>query len=388
MTADRGGLIWNCLSAAYRPVGRLLYRHRTTGSVPRAGGVILVANHATMADGVWLAIIARRRVFFMANQRLFRRRLLGPFLRWIGTFPKRKFEPDVRAARTALRHCRAGAAVGLFPEACRTWDGRTARLQPGLGDLVRMAGVPVVVVRFLTGHMQSPQWARLRRWVPIVAEVSEPLRFPGDMSGEAIESAIAARLAIDPAVLPAPRGSVGLGLALGLPDYLWACPACRARATLRARGLLRNRIGCASCGAEWRVRLDLGLDAQVPGCRSLHIGEASRDLVEHHLSPLATGGPRVHQLGGLSWESEAGTLGNPAVPASLAIHDGIAHLETAENDKLVLPLADLDACFLQGSALVVVGRAGKWTLHCRPADRVMLWQLLDAARKRSVGTSP
>jgi 1-acyl-sn-glycerol-3-phosphate acyltransferase len=75
-----------------------LFRLRPVNArvVPRSGGAILVANHVTLFDPIWIYDTLRRPVYFVATEELFRGRLLGGILRWVGAFPKRKAASDMK----------------------------------------------------------------------------------------------------------------------------------------------------------------------------------------------------------------------------------------------------------------------------------------------------
>ena len=48
-----------------------------TEVVPRSGAAILVANHVTLFDPIWIYNVLRRPVYFVATEELFRGRFLG-----------------------------------------------------------------------------------------------------------------------------------------------------------------------------------------------------------------------------------------------------------------------------------------------------------------------
>jgi len=111
---------------------RYLFRLRPVNAlaVPRSGGGILVANHVTLFDPIWIYDALRRPVYFVATEELFRGRFLGGLLRWLGAFPKRKAASDLKTMKNMMQVLRRGGLLGLYPEGVRTWDGTNGPLIP------------------------------------------------------------------------------------------------------------------------------------------------------------------------------------------------------------------------------------------------------------------
>lgn len=235
------------------------FRLRATGQrrIPRSGGVLLLPNHTSFFDPLWVTMPVWRPVRFMASAHLFRLKGLAPVLRAMGAFPKKKFVSDRQAVVSLMRFVRGGAVVLVFPEGSRNFDGHTLPLQPGLGSLVRAAKVPVMYARVITGHHVQPRWARYPRFVPVRVEYDGPHDYAGVDPAE-IEADAVRRISVD-GTLPPPAGSFGWRMAHGLPDFLWACPHCLALGGLVVDPDDGNAVGCGDCGAGWTVDVGQGL---------------------------------------------------------------------------------------------------------------------------------
>lgn len=253
------GFYWSVMLLA-RAVSALVFRVRPTfeAPLPRGAPFLLIANHVSALDPVFVAVPVRRRAHFMATAALFEGPLLGSVLGWLGAFPKQRGLKDREAAATLDGLYRAGRVVTLFPEGVRSWDGRMNPMQPGLGRLVKRLDATVVCARIETGHLFGPRWAKHARRVPVMVSYSAPLTWDADASAEAIEADIEARLRIDVEAIRAPAGSRGRRLAVGLPDYLWACPGgCGALNAMRLDG--EERVVCEGCAGGWTVDLSARL---------------------------------------------------------------------------------------------------------------------------------
>lgn len=133
------------------PVLRILYRLRCQGveRLPAEGGYVLAANHCSSLDPwpLGMALYPRRYLRFMAKSELFWFPL-GPFISACGAFPVRRGQRDQDAVDTAVRLCREGHVVVMFPEGTRRAKGlrkrHEARWRSGAARIALEAGVPLV----------------------------------------------------------------------------------------------------------------------------------------------------------------------------------------------------------------------------------------------------
>lgn len=132
------------------PVLRILYRLRCQGveRLPAEGGYVLAANHCSSLDPwpLGMALYPRRYLRFMAKSELFWFPL-GPFISACGAFPVRRAQRDQDAIDTAVRLCREGHVVVMFPEGTRRAKGLRkryeARWRSGAARIALEAGVPL-----------------------------------------------------------------------------------------------------------------------------------------------------------------------------------------------------------------------------------------------------
>jgi 1-acyl-sn-glycerol-3-phosphate acyltransferase len=127
-----------------------------THNIPRAGAVIITPNHQTYADPPLVSIPVRRRVYYMAWDRLFEIPGLSWAIRRLRAFPVRLEAQDPRAAREAIRLMEAGEAVMIFPEGGRSLDGRVQPFKRGAFRLAVARDVPVLPVTIDGGTRSWP----------------------------------------------------------------------------------------------------------------------------------------------------------------------------------------------------------------------------------------
>ncbi len=168
------GILWLLVSA----LGRLLFRYRATGAghIPRRGGVLIAANHASYVDIPFTGIGARRRMWFLGRQDLFMP-AFRPVLQWLGWIPIRQDRLDREGFGRAIRLIQGGKVVVIYPEGTRTPDGRLKRGKPGLGVIVAETGCSVIPA-YLSGTREVlPPGARWITLHPIRVTFGAPVDF-------------------------------------------------------------------------------------------------------------------------------------------------------------------------------------------------------------------
>ncbi len=156
------------LGAVSWPVVYGLFRLEARGleHLPEAGGFVLAANHTSNFDPwpLGMPLWPRRQLYFMAKAELFNP-VLGPPLRAGGAFPVRRGEQDVQAIETAVRLCREGHIVAMFPEGTRREKGLRKRFEAkpraGSARIALAARVPLVPAA-IAGTDRIARLAKLR----------------------------------------------------------------------------------------------------------------------------------------------------------------------------------------------------------------------------------
>ncbi|ANZ34789.1 acyl-phosphate glycerol 3-phosphate acyltransferase [Lentzea guizhouensis] len=139
--------------------------------VPLSGGVVVVANHSSMADGPILFGVLPRRVTFLIKQEMFANAVVGYLLRKIGQLPVKRGEADRTALTSALSVLKAGGVIGVFPEGTRG-DGGVTSAQNGAAWLAKTSGAVVLPVA-CRGTYQAKGWRP-----PVDVLIGEPFHLP------------------------------------------------------------------------------------------------------------------------------------------------------------------------------------------------------------------
>jgi 1-acyl-sn-glycerol-3-phosphate acyltransferase len=176
------------LKVIMTPVLRFVFQVRSEGTenVPRKGPAILASNHQSFIDSVFLPLVVRRRVTFVAKAEYFESRKTAWFFRAVGMIPlKRGGGPaSARALAAAREVLESGGVLGIYPEGTRSPDGRLYKGHTGAARLSIQCHAPVVpVAQFGTAAVQpiGSMWPKLFHRVEV--KMGVPLRSEGGAEG-------------------------------------------------------------------------------------------------------------------------------------------------------------------------------------------------------------
>ncbi len=134
-------------------LAKFLWRFRRVGhsTVPRTGPVIITSNHRCPADPVFLsAAVQYRRISFMIAAEYANWPVIKWVVRLIEAIPVRRGTRDTSATRQAMRHLKAGKAMGIFIEGGIVAPGKTPDPKDGVAMLALKTGAEVIPA-FISG---------------------------------------------------------------------------------------------------------------------------------------------------------------------------------------------------------------------------------------------
>jgi 1-acyl-sn-glycerol-3-phosphate acyltransferase len=168
------------------PVLKVLFRPWVRGSekIPTDGAAILASNHLSFSDSIFLPLMLRRPVVFLAKSEYFTGKgIKGTLSRWFfkgtGQLPidRSGGKASEAALNTGLGVLGQGQLLGIYPEGTRSPDGRLFRGRTGIARMVLEAKVPVFPVAMIDTEKVQPIGRRLPRIRRIGVVVGEPLDF-------------------------------------------------------------------------------------------------------------------------------------------------------------------------------------------------------------------
>ena len=173
------GILW----ILCRVLATVLFRYRVVGGqhLPRSGGVLLAANHASYTDIPLLGCGVPRRLYYLGRSNLFPNSVLNWALRALGWIPLRSGRVDRRAFQFAVELLNSGKSVVIFPEGTRTPDGQLQQGKPGIGVIVANSHCPVLPVYIAGTFDVLPMGAKWIRCRPVRVVFGEPLEFTEEL---------------------------------------------------------------------------------------------------------------------------------------------------------------------------------------------------------------
>jgi 1-acyl-sn-glycerol-3-phosphate acyltransferase len=148
--------------------------------IPRSGGFIIAANHASLLDPPIVGAQVPRQMAAFARKTLWKGGIISWWLDTVGVIPvDRDGGSDVTAIRRVLQTLKEEKGIILFPEGTRTPDGQLQRAKSGVGLMACRTGVPVVPARVFGTFEAFGRNGPLCFGTPVTVAFGRPL-FPGD----------------------------------------------------------------------------------------------------------------------------------------------------------------------------------------------------------------
>ncbi|GAA2391369.1 1-acyl-sn-glycerol-3-phosphate acyltransferase [Catellatospora methionotrophica] len=211
--ADRLGrdsvLYWLLKYIFLGPLLRLIFRPQVEGleHVPDQGPAILASNHLSFSDSIFMPLVVKRKVTFVAKAEYFTGKGLKGWLTkmfFVGTGTIPVDRSGGRAAQAALdtqlRVLRAGGLAGIYPEGTRSPDGRLFRGKTGVARLALESGATVVPVAMLNSDVVQPTGKLIPKVMRVKIRFGAPLdfsRYAGMAGDRFVERAITDEIMYD-----------------------------------------------------------------------------------------------------------------------------------------------------------------------------------------------
>src|SRR5215475_3069559 len=157
------------------PLLLLVFRPQVEGRryVPKRGAAIIASNHLSFSDSIFMPLMVKRRVTFVAKQEYFtgtglKGWLIRMFFVGTGCIPVDRSGGQAAQAAidTGLRVLRSGQLFGIYPEGTRSPDGRIYRGKTGVARMALEAGVPVIPCVMVNTDRIQPAGRRFPRLRP------------------------------------------------------------------------------------------------------------------------------------------------------------------------------------------------------------------------------
>jgi 1-acyl-sn-glycerol-3-phosphate acyltransferase len=148
----------------------LLFRPWAEGqeNVPEDGAALLISNHLSFSDSIFMPLMVNRRVTFLAKSDYFtgtgvKGALSRLFFGGTGQVPidRTGGQASEAALNTGLRILHDGELLALYPEGTRSHDGSLFRGRTGAARMALQAEVPVIPVA-MVGTFEAQPTGQIR----------------------------------------------------------------------------------------------------------------------------------------------------------------------------------------------------------------------------------
>jgi len=124
-----------------------IYRDRIINHerIPERGGALIVANHVTYADALFISLTARRPVRFIVAREFMGNRILSSILELFNSLPISNKNPR-EAINAAAKAIRNGELICIFPEGQLTRTGCLSPIRRGVEVIARRSKAPIIPI--------------------------------------------------------------------------------------------------------------------------------------------------------------------------------------------------------------------------------------------------
>jgi len=164
------------------PILRVLFKVKVEGleNVPKDGPIIMASNHVSFSDSIFLPLVLKRRITFVAKAEYFDSWKTAWFFRAIGQIPIRR--EGGTASQRALDSARDvlvdGGVFGIYPEGTRSPDGRLYKGHTGIARLALQTKTPIIPVAMIgTREAQPIGQVKPNFFSPITVRFGRPLDY-------------------------------------------------------------------------------------------------------------------------------------------------------------------------------------------------------------------
>lgn len=168
------------------PILMTVFRPWTTGleHIPRTGAIIVVCNHVSLVDSLFLPLVIDRQMAFLAKSEYFTGRglkgwLIRFFMTSAGQLPidRSGGKASEASLNAGLKILAEEKVLAIYPEGTRSPDGRMYRGRTGVARMILEAGTPVIPAAVIGTEKVMPLGSRFPKVHRVGVAIGEPLDF-------------------------------------------------------------------------------------------------------------------------------------------------------------------------------------------------------------------
>jgi 1-acyl-sn-glycerol-3-phosphate acyltransferase len=179
-------LYWILKNLFLAPYLNATFRPWVSGleNVPATGAVILASNHVSVVDSLFLPLMLKRKVTFLAKSDYFTGKgikgfAIRSFMNGVGQLPIDRSGGKASEASldTGVQVLGRGEVLGIYPEGTRSPTGKLYRGRTGVARMILEGKAPVVPVAMFDTDKAMPIGSKLPKVRRVGVVLGEPLDF-------------------------------------------------------------------------------------------------------------------------------------------------------------------------------------------------------------------
>lgn len=148
--------LYNFVCSVLRVLVRIVYRYEVIGeeNVPEDGNLIIISNHRSFLDPVFmLASVKRRRIIPVAKEELFKIPVLRFLMKKLEVIPINRDNPGLSTIKSIIAQIKKGRALGIYPEGTRADKGTFLPAKPGVTLFMTKTKSTVLPMSIITSYV-------------------------------------------------------------------------------------------------------------------------------------------------------------------------------------------------------------------------------------------
>ncbi|MBW4042519.1 MAG: 1-acyl-sn-glycerol-3-phosphate acyltransferase [Acidobacteria bacterium] len=179
-------LYWLIKNLFLAPYLNATFRPWVSGieNVPATGAVILASNHVSVVDSLFLPLMLRRKVTFLAKSDYFTGKglkgfAIRSFMNGVGqlSIDRSGGKASEASLNTGVQVLRRGDVLGIYPEGTRSPTGKLYRGRTGVARMILEGKAPVVPVAMFDTDKAMPIGSKIPKVRRVGIVIGEPLDF-------------------------------------------------------------------------------------------------------------------------------------------------------------------------------------------------------------------
>jgi 1-acyl-sn-glycerol-3-phosphate acyltransferase len=179
-------LYWIIKNLFLAPYLNATFRPWVSGieNVPATGAVILASNHVSVVDSLFLPLMLKRKVTFLAKSDYFTGKglkgfAIRSFMNGVGqlSIDRSGGKASEASLDTGVQVLRRDEVLGIYPEGTRSPTGKLYRGRTGVARMILEGRAPVVPVAMFDTDKAMPIGSKIPKVRRIGIVIGEPLDF-------------------------------------------------------------------------------------------------------------------------------------------------------------------------------------------------------------------